>query len=333
MALTEFIVNVYLIYSISVGRIADVGLYIAMILAFYRLDSNLHEFTGLLSGAHELSINARKIREFFALESHIEGRQSSEAEEAESGAYEVELRDASFAYDHSAFSLNHIDLTIAAGEKLAIVGENGAGKSTLVKLMLRLYDLSAGEILINGTSIRDYDVYSLRRRIGVAFQQPNVYAMTYAENLSLYGEFADDEISDINRKLGLERVFSKNDAGYDAELTREFDEKGIMLSAGETQKIAIARIMRGDFGLLILDEPSSALDPLSEYQMTKLLLSEANKTTTVMIAHRLSTIRDADKIALIDEGRVKEYGNHDELMSLRGTYYEMFTKQAENYVK
>ena len=199
--------------------------------------------------------------------------------------------------------------------------------------MLRLYDVSSGEILINGHSIKNYDVHALRQKIGVAFQNPNIYAMTFAENISLYNDVSDDKINRIAKQFDFNSVFTKNDAGYDAELTREFDQQGIILSGGEIQKVALARIMYGNFGLLLLDEPSSALDPIAEYKMSELILSAANKTTTIMVAHRLSTTRNADRIVLIDNGVIKEAGTHDELMLLHGKYYEMFTKQAENYIK
>ena len=121
--------------------------------------------------------------------------------------------------------------------------------------------------------------------------------------------------------------------GKDFELTKEFDKDGIVLSQGETQKLGLSRLLYGDFGLLILDEPSSSLDPIAEYELTKMIFNQSNKATTIMIADRLSTIRDADEIFLVDNGVIKEHGTHDELMAKKGKYYEMFTKQAENYVK
>lgn len=157
--------------------------------------------------------------------------------------------------------------------------------------------------------------------------------MSLEENISLYEDIPISDIEAICEKLGLLSIFKKSGAGRETELTKEFDADGIMLSGGEIQKIALARIMSGKFGLLILDEPSSALDPISEYKMNELILGEANKTTTIMIAHRLSTVRNADKIVLVENGTIQEYGTHDELIELKGRYYEMFTKQAENYLE
>ena len=331
-ALTEFIIICYIVYNITVGNIAEVGLYIMMTLAFYRGDSKLRELIDLITGADELSLNAEKLREFFDIESKIESSISGKSI-LEKTAFSVELKDVSFAYENSAFSLSHINLSIKPGEKIAIVGENGAGKSTLVKLLLRFYDVTQGEILINGNRISEYNIKELRKRIGVAFQKPLVYAMTLEENISLYGDVPISDIDAICEKLGLLSIFQKSGADRGTELTKEFDSEGIMLSGGEIQKIALARIMSGKFGLLILDEPSSALDPISEYKMNELILGEANKTTTIMIAHRLSTVRDADKIVLVENGTIQEYGTHDELIELKGRYYEMFTKQAENYLE
>lgn len=226
-----------------------------------------------------------------------------------------------------------MNISIKPGDKIAIVGENGAGKSTFVKLLLRLYDVSNGEILIDGKPVKEYDVHALRRKIGVAFQNPNIYAMTFTENISLYNEISESKLNDISEQLGLNSILAKNNVGYDAVLTREFDENGIMVSGGEAQRIALARIMSGDFGLLLLDKASSALDPIAEYKMSELILSAANKATTIMVAYCLSTTRNADRIVLIDRGEIRELGTHDDLMALHGKYYETFTKQAENYVK
>ena len=190
-----------------------------------------------------------------------------------------------------------------------------------------------GDILYNGISVKEYRLSELRRRIGVAFQEANVYAMPFIDNITLYNDYSDDTVKSIVDKMGLNGILEKGDGTVEAEMTREFDEKGIMVSGGEAQKIALSRIISGDFGLLVLDEPSSALDPIAEYNLIKLIMSTANTTTTVMVAHRLSTVRDADRIVVFDDGRIAETGSHDELMALRGMYYEMFTKQAENYVK
>jgi len=315
----------YVVWGISSGRIESVGDYAALIAAGTTLSGQLHGLFGILTDWTQTAIQAEQAREFFDLPNVIE---PSQGETPPKTPMSLELRDVSFAYPESEFCLKHLSLKIAPGEKIGIVGENGAGKSTIAKLLLRLYDIDEGEILYDGRPITYWDVHELRKRVGIAFQEANLYALTLRENLQYYNpEASDEQRMKALKTVGLDRL-----EDLDQMVSREFMEGGIMLSGGETQKLALARLLMDDFGLMILDEPSSALDPLAEYKMTKLMFDVSN-TTTIMIAHRLSTIRDADRIYLISNGEVAEQGSHEELMALGGKYAEMFKKQGENYTK
>lgn len=333
LCVTEIIIVIYIIKNIINGNIPEAATYITLMLSFYRLDSKIYILTYLLRDANILSMNVERIRKFFKLESKIENDVGPDKVQPENGCFSVELKDVGFSYDNSDFSLSNLNLSIQPGEKIAIVGENGAGKSTFMKLLLRLYDVDSGTIYINGRPIKDYDVRRMRSRIGVAFQNTNIYAMSFADNISLYHPVTAEKMRETAKQLGLDDVLKKNCADYDAQLTREFFEDGVLLSGGEAQKVGLSRVMSGDFSLLLLDEPSSALDPLAEYKLSEAILSAANQTTTIMVSHRLSSVRDADRIIVMDHGQICESGTHSALMEAKGKYYEMFTKQAENYVK
>ena len=333
--LTFYIARTFVIlniaYGIFTGDIPTVGSYMTMMLAVESLKNALNEMFYYVKDANRLGMYAKRIRAFFDVKSDIETDVDNKLP-LPSGAYAVTFQNVCFSYTNALFAIKDFNLEIKPGEKIAVVGENGAGKSTLVKLLLRFYDTISGHILINGTDIKDFNITELRGKIGVAFQDMNIYAISLAKNIMLYNEATDDQLQKIINKVGLDNVLTKNDANLTTELTKEFDENGIMLSGGEIQKIGISRLFTGEFGLLLLDEPSSALDPLAEYEMTKLILDSSNLSTTIIVAHRLSTIRGADRIVLVDNGAIKEMGTHDELMELKGKYYEMFTKQAENYI-
>ena len=328
--LSEILISIYLVYLIVQGNIS-IGDFASMLTATGMLKSNMGEFFDLITRSNDLSIYADKIKQFYDLpstiESSIDGKQPNE------NAFSVEFNNVNFKYNNSEFELKNINIKINPGEKIAIVGENGVGKTTLTKLLLRLYDPDSGEIKIDNTKISDYDVNKLRHKIGIAFQKPLVYAIPLSENMQLYNDTTPENLINILDKLQLTSILEKNNATLSTELTKEFDKSGIILSVGEAQKLGLSRIMFGDYGLLIFDEPSSALDPIAEYELTKMIFDQANKATTIMISHRLSTIRNADKIFLIDNGEILEQGNHDELMHLKGRYYTMFTRQAENYIK
>ncbi|MDR0916148.1 MAG: ABC transporter ATP-binding protein/permease [Oscillospiraceae bacterium] len=321
----------YAAFGVVRGNIADIGTYAALVEASNEFIRALLALLDNVTQMNELSLYAEKIRAFFELKSEIEVPRDTPAAPVASGAFAVEIRDAGFGYANSNFKLDGLNISIKAGDKIGIVGENGAGKSTLAKLLLRLYDLQSGDILFNGTPIRDFDVRELRRRIGIAFQSPNVYALPLSDNLRVYGAADSAKLTEILARVGLGKLLEKSGAMLDSEVTKEFDPNGIVLSGGEAQKLGLARLLTADFGLILLDEPSSALDPIAEHEMTRLLFNRANTATTIMIAHRLSSVRDADRIFLIDGGKVRECGTHDELVAANGRYAEMFAKQAAGY--
>lgn len=335
MFFLSFVVQVtltmYLCYQVIIGKI-PIGSFVGLIAASGVLKERLALLFNFIQNSNSLSYYAERLRQFEELVSPIENG-ISDGLPVNSTAHEVEFRNVSFAYPNSSFQIKDISFTIHRGEKIAFVGENGVGKTTLTKLFLRLYDVDNGEIYVDGKNIKEYDVQELRKSIGIAPQTPNLYAMSLRDNMMLYNDCEMDkklyeacEIFDINE------VLIKANASIDKSLTREFEEDGIILSGGEVQKLALARLYINKFGLLILDEPASSLDPLSEYKLNKIMFDQSTETTTIMIAHRLSNIRDADCIYLIDKGEITEQGTHDELMALRGKYYEMFSKQAEKYL-
>ncbi len=259
----------------------------------------------------------------------------------------VELRNVTFTYQpilkeetkegeetkEPVKSLDGVNLTIRRGEKIAIVGYNGAGKTTLTKLLMRLYDPTEGEVLYNGRSLRDYDIPSLRRRIGTVFQDYKIFAATVGENvLSDTVTDADrDTVTDALTKATFREKLDSMEKGIDTELTKEFSDEGVNLSGGEAQKVAIARIFAKPYELIIMDEPSSALDPAAEYELNHTILEYAEDKTVVFISHRLSTTRMADRILMFANGRLCEEGSHEELMAMDGKYAEMFRLQAEKY--
>ena len=230
-------------------------------------------------------------------------------------------------------SLENVSLTIRRGEKVAIVGYNGAGKTTLTKLLMRLYDPTEGEILYNGRNLKDYDIPGLRARIGTVFQDYRIFAATVAENVlgREVHEEDRDAVTDALTKATFADRLAELEKGLDTPLTKEFSEDGVNLSGGEAQKVAIARIFARPYELIVMDEPSSALDPAAEYELNHTILEYARDKTVIFISHRLSTTRMADRILMFADGRLIEEGSHDELMRMNGKYAEMFRLQAEKY--
>lgn len=239
-----------------------------------------------------------------------------------------------FKYHNSeSWANRNLNFTLHAGEKLALVGENGAGKTTLVKLLARLYDPTEGRILLDGIDLREYDLFELRKNIGIIFQDYLRYQMSFAQNIAVGN--IDEQ---FNRRL-IENAAEKSLASllvkrlpnqYDQALGRRFNN-GIELSGGEWQKVALARAYMKESQLLILDEPTSALDARAEYQVFQRFAELTRGKTAVLISHRFSTVRMANRILVLDKGQLLEIGSHEELLALNGRYAELFHLQAAGY--
>jgi len=250
-------------------------------------------------------------------------------------AQDIEFRDVSFKYPGSdKWVLRGVTLKLAAGEKMALVGENGAGKSTLIKLLMRLYDPSEGAILYGGVDLRDMDARDLRDRIGVLFQDFVRYQWTARENVGVGWVPALEDRPRIERAVddgGARPVIEQLPQKLDTMLGGWFEE-GHELSGGQWQKIALARAFMRDSEVLVLDEPTAALDAEAEHELFKRLQELAHERTAILISHRFSTVRRADRIAVLQEGRIEELGTHAELLARNGRYAHLFRLQASGYV-
>jgi ATP-binding cassette subfamily B protein len=245
-----------------------------------------------------------------------------------------EFRNVSFAYPGtSKYVLSNFDFTLIPGERVALIGENGQGKTTIVKLITRLYDPTEGEILLDGVDLREYDLADLHSEIGVIFQDFMHYEMTAHENIAVGRvevPHTIDEIEYAARKSLASEVIAKLHGGYEQMLGRRF-EGGVDLSGGEWQKLALARAYLRNAQLLILDEPTAALDARSEFEVFQRFAELTHGKMALLISHRFSTVRMADRIVVLEAGRLVEEGSHSQLITLGGRYAEMFEMQAANY--
>ena len=248
----------------------------------------------------------------------------------------IEFKDVSFKYPRTEnYVLRHVNLKLLPGEHLSVVGLNGAGKTTLIKLLCRLYDVTEGEILLDGRNIKEYSDEEYRKLFAPVFQDFKLFAFTLKENVALDKSREADEES-IRRALELSGVYEdavKLEQGMDTIIYKSFDEKGTDLSGGQRQKVAISRALFKDAPVVILDEPTAALDPVAEYEIYKKFHELVGGKTAIYISHRLSSCKFCDKIAVFADDHIKEYGTHNELIEKKnGIYAEMFAAQAQYYV-
>ena len=248
---------------------------------------------------------------------------------------ELKVEDLSFRYEGSdTDTLKNINFALHKGERIALVGSNGSGKTTLVKLLLRLYDPVNGKISLNGKDIKDFKVDEYRGTFSTVFQDFKMLSLSVKDNVLLReGKDGDDElVANALKESGVYEKIGTLENGLDSILTREFDDKGVNLSVGEQQKLSLARVFATDTPFVILDEPSSALDPIAEYKMFENMMRATKGRSVIFISHRLSSAVLADRVLLMDGGTIAEMGTHKELMDKNGKYAAMFRRQAENYL-
>ena len=321
------VLPVYFGYKILVENELTIGGFVATFNGVMQVGSSLmYVIVHAVKQFSERSKMIDKQREFLATQNEIvDGEHIAECKEPET----ISVENIKFSYTgNEKDSLDNVSFEIKPYEKIALVGFNGAGKTTLTNLLLRLYDVKDGSIKIGGRDIREETVESHRNRFAAVFQDFQIFSATVGENVALSKDYDEKRVLEALKLAGFTKELPK---GTETILLKEFDEDGLMLSGGEQQKIAIARVFYKNCPYIILDEPSANLDPISEYELNKNIMESAKEKTVIIISHRLSTTVNADRIIMLENGKVVEIGTHEELMNKNGDYAYMFNLQAEKY--
>jgi ATP-binding cassette subfamily B protein len=331
--LRQLIIIGWLVYSVVFNglSIGNFTLYTASAAAF---SNAINEILQALSALRERSAHTDDYRSFMDIPSADDKVQTIPIPPADK--YTFEFKNVSFKYrGQEKYALKNVNLTLHAGEKLAVVGLNGAGKSTFIKLLLRLYDVTEGCILMNGTDIRKFDRKEYYELFAPAFQDVMVFAFPVAENVSMKEPFNTDkaEAEKMLRLAGLGDKLDKLEKGVDTELLKVLYDDGVDLSGGEKQKLALARALYKKSKIIVLDEPTAALDALAEFRLYQSFNDLVGERTAVYISHRLSSTRFCDRVAMFKDGEMVEIGTHDSLMEADGAYADMFRVQAQYYVE
>lgn len=331
--LGDFVTLFYLAYMVLVKCAYTFAVMTALWNAYGTIKENMNHFVHSIKELHNNSIYIEKFIHFMELKNSVVSEKG--LKNNADTPITIEFVDVSFSYDGEHKILDGLNLKIKANEKVAIVGSNGVGKTTLVKLLLRLYDPDKGNILVNGTDIREYDVEFYRKNIcSILVQNFQLFALTLYENIKMDMVDKNKEGAKLDQALtmaGLGDVVKSLPDGGDSDYSREFNGDGVVFSGGQKQKLALARVLLGNKRMVILDEPSSALDPKAESEFNELVFNMLPQRTLVIISHRLSTTKMADRIILIQNGRVAEDGSHSELMKNNGIYAKMFEIQSRRY--
>lgn len=254
-------------------------------------------------------------------------------EKRDDDQYEIEFRNVSFKYPGTdIYALKDVSIKMKIGERLAIVGMNGSGKTTFIKLLCRLYDPDEGEILLNGVDIKKYNYEEYMRLFSIVFQDFKIFSFSLGQNVAASVDYDEKYVEDVLDKVGFKKRLDNMPKGIQTPLYKDFDEGGVEISGGEAQKIALARALYRDAPVIILDEPTAALDPISEFEIYSKFNEIVGTKTAFYISHRLSSCRFCDEIAVFHKGSIVQKGNHEDLLKdVKGKYYELWNSQAQYY--
>ena len=314
--------------AVSVGSIAK---YVACIMLL------LEAVSGLVSASQRLCSNNYYLKRFFSYfdipNDMYQG--SLTVEKRLDNEYYVEFVDVSFRYPGAgSYALRHVNLRFRVGEKLAVVGMNGSGKTTFIKLLCRLYDPTEGEILLNGVDIRKYDYDEYMSIFSVVFQDFSLFSFTLGQNVAAAKEYDEERAVTALRRAGFGERLDAMPEGTETYLYKDYSAQGVEVSGGEAQKIAIARALYKDAPFLVLDEPTAALDAVSEYEVYSKFNELSGEHTAIYISHRLASCRFCDNIVVFDAGQIVQHGSHEVLLAQEGgKYHELWNAQAQYYVR
>lgn len=338
----------YTVISRLLHVISEILVYGVLIYAVLKKDMSIGDFTLFLSLAHAFSgamvrfmqrfgnfkrtsLEMDDFRSFMDLKTD-DGEEKIPLPKAD--RYTLEFKDVTFRYPKAEKdAVSHLNLTLKPGERLAVVGLNGAGKTTMIKLLLRLYDPTEGKILLNGTDIREYAREDYYRLFAPLFQNVEIFAFPMAENISMRPAEDTDrkKARETAETAGLKEKLDSLPNGIETELLKVVDEQGVDLSGGEKQKLALAKALYKDAPIVVLDEPTAALDALAEKQLYERFDTMIGGKSAVYISHRLASTRFCDRVAMFADGKMVEYGTHEELIAKNGEYARMFEVQAQYY--
>ena len=310
-----------------------VGNIVQYVAVLSRLGEGLQELMYILSDNEVYCTHLQNLFAYLDLPNNMY-RGSLTIEKRDDNEYYVEFRDVSFKYpDTDRYVLKHVNLKFKIGEKLAVVGMNGSGKTTFIKLMCRLYDPTEGEILLNGVNIQKYDYDEYRSIFSVVFQDFRLFSFSLGQNVSASVSYDSEKVIECLKKAGFDKRLESLPNALETFLYKDFDTEGVEISGGEAQKLALARALYKDAPFIILDEPTAALDPLSEYEVYSRFNDIAGNKTSIYISHRLSSCRFCDNIAVFHAGEIVQKGTHEELLAdSGGKYYELWNAQAQYYI-
>ncbi|SHO45601.1 ABC transporter ATP-binding protein [Anaerocolumna xylanovorans] len=329
MALREGIVYAYLIISVLNKNISISN----FVLYTFALNGFVTWMQTTIKDFSDIWVNSLYVSDFREFLKKDEESSSTDSLNPKALQYDIVFDKVSFRYPNSERDiLKNFSIHISPGERLALVGINGAGKTTLVKLLTRLYEPTGGRILINGIDIKEYDLTQYRKLFSVVFQDTKLFAFTIRENITMEYETANTEkYQESLRQSGIYEKTGKLEKKEETNLFKILDEEGVEFSGGEIQKLSMARALYKDGDIIIMDEPTAALDALAESRIYTEFDNLIKNKTAVYISHRLSSTRFCDNIAFLENGELKEYGTHEQLMQLGGAYAGMFQIQAEYY--